>query len=99
MYWSPDLKEKLAGMLADTPPQYHQYIQPNIQHASEQQAKKAGKSEVDEESMVRGFIVSIPRHLRDGIIEVLSQHNFDLLYYRPVFDEAYQAPATPTSTV
>lgn len=37
--------------------------------------------------MVRGFITSVPRHLRDGIHEVLGQHNIDLQYYMPVFDE------------
>lgn len=82
------MKEKLAELVADTPMQYRKYVDLGIvETASDWQAKKAGKSEVDEDSLVRGFIVAIPRHLRDGIHETLTEHNYDLLYFRPVFDE------------
>lgn len=87
MYWPPDVKEKLTALQADTPQQYKRYTVDAVA-AGELQAKKIGRTEMDEESMVRGYIVSVPRHLRDGIEEVLSNHNFDLIYYRPSMDEA-----------
>lgn len=87
MYWPPDVKEKLVALNADTPPQYKRYTA-DAAPAGELQAKKAGRTEMDEESMIRGFIVSVPRHLRDGIEELLTNHNIDLTYYRPSMDEA-----------
>lgn len=87
MYWPPELKEKLAAMIADAPRQYHRYTEDAVAVA-ELQAKKAGRTEIDEEAMIRGFIISVPRHLRDGIEEVLTNHNIDLMYYRPALDDA-----------
>ena len=87
MYWPPEIKEKLAAMVADTPAQYHRYTDDALA-VSELQAKKAGRSEIDEEAMIRGFIISVPRHLRDGIEEVLTNHNIDIMYYRPALDDA-----------
>ncbi len=88
MFWSPDMREKLHALIGDTPMNYKKYVSADLVKAStESQAHKLGKSEVDEDSLVRGYITAIPRHLRDGITEVLTQHNYDLLYFRPVFDE------------
>lgn len=87
MYWPPEVKEKFAAMIADTPMQYRRYTE-DATAVAELQAKKSGRSEMDEESMIRGFIISVPRHLRDGIEEILTNHNLDLQYYRPALDEA-----------
>lgn len=87
MYWPPEVKEKLTALMADTPIQYKRYTADAIA-ATEIQAKKAGRTEIDEEAMIRGYIVSVPRHLRDGIEEILTNHNIDLMYYRPTMDEA-----------
>lgn len=87
MYWPPDVHDKLAVMLGDTPMQYKRYTA-DAKAVAELQARKAGRTEIDEESMIRGFIISVPRHLRDGIEEVLTNHNIDLMYYRPALDEA-----------
>src|SRR5690349_6950885 len=87
MYWPPEVKEKLATLNADTPPQYKRYTADAFA-AGEIQAKKAGRTEMDEEAMIRGYIISVPRHLRDGIEEILTNNNIDLTYYRPAMDEA-----------
>lgn len=87
VYWSPELKEKLQALLADVPARHKEYISPKINAAVELIAHRQGKTDIDEDCLVRAFILCVPRHLRDGIEEVLSQHNYDLLYFRPVFDE------------
>jgi hypothetical protein len=84
--WPSEVTEKLNEMIADMPLIYHKYLTA-ARPGAEVIAHRQGKSEVDEDSMVRGFITSVPRHLRDGIEETLGQHNFDLQYYRPAFDE------------
>src|SRR5262245_8357569 len=86
MRWSPEVKERLLELKSDTPITYKQYLE-HCEASAEMQAVKLGKSEVDDEAMVRGYITAVPRHLRDGITEVLSEHNYDLMYFRPVFDE------------
>lgn len=86
--WASEVEEKLREMLADTPTSYRKYLDPDVRACAELQAHRLGKSEVDEDAMVRGYITVIPRHLRDGIHEVLGQHNIDIQYYMPVFDEA-----------
>ncbi|MBI3572729.1 MAG: hypothetical protein HY092_00840 [Candidatus Kerfeldbacteria bacterium] len=85
--WPEEVIEKLKELTADTPPSYRKYIDVTAKLAGEQQAERLGRSEVDEDAMVRGYITCVPRHLRDGIEEVLSEHNIDLIYFRPVFDE------------
>lgn len=87
MYWPPEVKEKLHALMADTPPRHKQYIQPIIKSAVEMIANRLGKSDIDEECLVHAYIVCVPRHLREGIGQVLSDHNYDLLYFRSVFDE------------
>ncbi len=87
LIWASGVIEKLQEMLADTPRAYRQYLDLDVKQASELHAQHLGKSEIDEDAMVRGFITSIPRHLREGIHEVLGQHNVDLQYYQSVFDE------------
>lgn len=87
MYWPPELTDLLRELIADTPEQYKKYLRQWAAPAAENQAKKLGKSEIDEDCVVRGYITAVPRHLRDGIHEVLGQHNVDIMYYRPVFDE------------
>ena len=89
--WPPEVKEKRHDLVSDMPLSYKKHLE-HLDAATEWQAERAGKSEIDEESLVRGFITVIPRHLRDGIVEVLSQHNFDMLYFRPVFDEPQFLP-------
>ncbi|MBI2984424.1 MAG: hypothetical protein HYY50_02270 [Candidatus Kerfeldbacteria bacterium] len=89
--------------MADTPPTYRRWLNRQVvRQAAEWQAQKLGKSDVDEEALVRGYIVVVPRHLRDGIEEVLTDHNYDLLYFRPVFDEPtfrdHLSSRTPPST-
>lgn len=86
-----ELREKLREMIADTPLTYRKYLK-GVEESVISQAQKLGKSQVDEEAMVRGFITIVPRHLRDGITEILTQHNYDLLYFRPVFDEPQFLP-------
>lgn len=85
--WSPEVEIKLREMLADTPQAYRKYLDPDVRACAELQAHHLGKSEVDEDAMVRGYITVVPRHLRDGLHEVLTEHNIDLQYYFPVFDE------------
>lgn len=87
MRWPPELKELFQQLLADTPEQYKKYVRQWTVPAAEDQARKLGKSEIDEDCVIRGYITAVPRHLRDGIHDVLSEHNVDLMYYRPVFDE------------
>ena len=87
MFWPGEVKLKLQELTGDTPPAYRKYVDQYAHAAAENAAKKLGKSEVDEDAMVRGYILSVPRHLRDGIHEILTEHNVDLMYYRPVFDE------------
>lgn len=106
MYWPAEVKDKLVALEADTPLQYKRYTVDAVA-AADIQAKKNGRSEMDEDCMTRGFIVSVPRHLRDGIEEVLTNHNVDLMYYRPVMDEPnfpnhlrkHAAPASASPTV
>lgn len=86
--WAAEVEEKLRELLADTPPGYRKYLDTDVRACAELHAQRMGKSEVDEDAMIRGYITSVPRHLRDGIHEVLGQHNIDLQYYSPVFDEA-----------
>lgn len=95
MRWSDEVKVKLSELLADTPAPYRKYVN-QCPAAAEFQARNLGRSEVDEDALVRGYIVIVPRHLRDGIEEVLSEHNYDLMYYRPVFDEAQYKPVPKT---
>lgn len=85
--WAPEVESKLREMLADTPTGYRKYLDADARTSAELFAHRMGKSEVDEDAMIRGFITAVPRHLRDGIHEVLGQHNIDLQYYEPVFDE------------
>lgn len=85
--WASEVEEKLRELLADTPTAYRKYLDPDVRACAELHAERLGKSEIDEDAMVRGFITSVPRHLREGIHEVLGQHNIDLQYYQPVFDE------------
>jgi hypothetical protein len=92
--WSLDGKARLQELIADTPMSYRKYLT-EVKASVESQAHKMGKSEIDEEVIVRGFITIIPRHLRDGIIEILSQHNYDMMYFRPVFDEPQYLPKKP----
>jgi hypothetical protein len=88
MYWSPEIKEKMTILVADSPMNYKKFFSNGVLEASiESQAKKLGKTDIDEESLVRGYITAVPRHLRDGIEESLSEHKYDLIYFRPVFDE------------
>lgn len=87
MIWAAEVEEKLRELLADTPTGYRKYLDTDVRTCAELHAQRMGKSEIDEDAMVRGYITSIPRHLRDGIHEVLGQHNIDLQYYMPVFDE------------
>lgn len=85
--WAGETEERLRELLADTPPAYRKFLDPEVRACAELHAQRMGKSEIDEEAMVRGYITCIPRHLRDGIQEVLGQHNIDVQYYRSVFDE------------
>lgn len=85
--WASEVEQKLRELLADTPAGYRKYLDADVRICAELHAQRLGKSEIDEDAMVRGFITSVPRHLRDGIHEVLGQHNIDLQYYMPVFDE------------
>ncbi|MEK7538014.1 MAG: DUF2621 family protein [Patescibacteria group bacterium] len=85
--WASEVEDKLRELLADTPPAYRKYLDPDVRECAELHAHRQGKSEVDEDAMIRGYITTIPRHLRDGIHEILGQHNIDIQYYRPVFDE------------
>lgn len=85
--WNADAAEKLREMLADTPMSYRKYLDADVRACAELQAHHLGKSEVDEDAMIRGFITVVPRHLRDGLHEVLTEHNIDLQQYFPVFDE------------
>lgn len=98
--WAAEVEAKLKEMLADTPAGYRKYLDPDVRRCAEMHAHRMGRSEVDEDAMVRGYITTIPRHLRDGIHEVLGQHNVDLQYYMPVFDEPNpihrKTPAAPT---
>lgn len=87
MYWSPELKEKLSILMADTPPRHKEYIQPKIEAAVELMTQKMGKSDPDEDSLIHAYILCVPRHLRDGIVQVLTEHNYDMLYFRAVFDD------------
>lgn len=87
VYWPPELREFLQELLADTPPYYKKYVTAWAAKAAEEQSHKLGKTEIDQDCVIRGYITAVPRHLRDGIHEVLSQHNVDIAYYRPVFDE------------
>lgn len=85
--WPAEVEIKLREMLADTPSGYRKYLDPEVRHCAELHAHRQGKSEIDEDAMIRGYITSVPRHLRDGLHEILGQHNIDLQYYMPVFDE------------
>lgn len=85
--WGAEVESKLRELLADTPANYRKYLDPDVRAAAELQAHHLGKSEVDEDAMIRGYITVVPRHLRDGLHEVLGEHNVDLQYYMPVFDE------------
>jgi len=85
--WPDEIKEKMSGILTDMPLAYRKYIDPNIHQAANQIAGREGKSEVDEDLMIRAMITSIPRHLRNGLREVLTDHHIDILYYRQAFDE------------
>lgn len=85
--WAAEVEQKLRELLADTPAGYRKYLDGDVRTGAELQAQHLGKSEIDEDAMVRAFITCVPRHLRDGIHEVLNQHNIDLQYYMPVFDE------------
>lgn len=85
--WSEDVREKLRELLADTPLAYRKYLDHCVDEVAQQQAKKLGRSEVDEDAMIRAYITCVPRHLRDGLHEVLGEHNVDLEYYQAVFDE------------
>ncbi|MBI5467189.1 MAG: hypothetical protein HY975_03170 [Candidatus Kerfeldbacteria bacterium] len=95
--WPDEVTEKMKALLADTPMAYRKYIEGQIEPEALRQAEKLGRSEIDEDAMIRAFIVCVPRHLRDGIHEVLGEHDIDLQYYGPVFDEAvsmkYRRPA------
>lgn len=94
IYWPPESKEKMRLLIADSPMQYRKYVnQERIHDSAELQAKKLGKSEMDEEALVRGYITAVPRHLRDGVTEVLNEHNYDMTYFRPVFDEPNYLPS------
>lgn len=89
----PETKGKLRELMADVPITYRKYLNDDLVIASAQlQAQRLGKSQVDEEALVRGFITAVPRHLRDGLTEILGQHNYDMLYFRPVFDEPVFQP-------
>jgi hypothetical protein len=91
--WSPETLEKLQVLIADSPLQYRAYVNvARVRGSADLQAQKLGKSEMDEEALIRGFITAVPRHLRDGITEVLTEHNYDLIYFRPVFDEPNYLP-------
>ncbi len=74
-------------LMADTPPMHKKYISPKIQAAVELMAQRLGKSEVDEDCLVHAYILCVPRHLRQGIEQVLTEHNYDLLFFSPVFDD------------
>lgn len=87
LHWPPELKQLLQELIADTPSYYKKYVTATAALAAENQAEKLGKSEIDEDAVIRGYITAVPRHLRDGIHDVLNQHNVDLTFYRPVFDE------------
>lgn len=91
--WPEEVKEKLRELVADTPLAYRQYLTGCVEIVTEQQAQKLGRSEVDEDAMIRAYIVCVPRHLRDGLHDVLGEHNIDLQYYQPVFDEPVPAAA------
>ena len=85
--WAAEVEDKLRELLADTPIAYRKYIEGDFRACTERPAQRLGKSEIDEDAMIRGYITSVPRHLREGIHEILGQHNIDLQYYLPVFDE------------
>jgi hypothetical protein len=85
--WASEVEEKLREMLADTPAAYRKFLDPDVRACAELHAKRQGKSEIDEDAMVRAYITVIPRHLRDGVKEILGQHNIDLQYYLPAFDD------------
>jgi hypothetical protein len=85
--WASEVEEKLQELLADTPLAYRKYLDPDVRECAALHAQHMGKSEIDEDAMVRGYITSIPRHLREGVHEILGQHNIDLQFYMPVFDE------------
>lgn len=85
--WGAEVEEKLRELLADTPASYRKYLDPDVRAAAALQAQHLGKSEIDEDAMVRAYITVVPRHLRDGLHEILGEHNVDLQYYLPVFDE------------
>ena len=85
--WAAEVEEKMRELLADTPMAYRKYIDADIRTSTELHAHRMGKSEIDEDAMIRGYITSVPRHLRDGLHEILGEHNIDLQYYMPVFDE------------
>ncbi len=85
--WASEVEQKLRELIADAPITYRKYFDADVKNAARLQAQRLGKSEIDEDAMVRGFITCVPRHLRDGLQEVLGQHNVDLQYYLPVFDE------------
>jgi hypothetical protein len=97
--WGAEVELRMRELLADTPPAYRKYLDPDIRAAAELQAQHLGKSEIDEDAMIRAYITVVPRHLRDGLHEILSEHNIDLMYYMPVFDEPnmlhHQAPKSP----
>lgn len=97
IYWPPEIKEKLHAILADTPAGYRKYADLNVVAAAEEESRRAGRTEMDEEHLIRGFIRSIPRHLRDGIHDILSEHNVDMIYFRPVFDEPLYLPKNDRS--
>lgn len=82
------MKQLVKDFLADTPPRLRIHIEPKLEMAVELIAHRQGKSDIDEDAVVRAYILSTPRHLREGIEEVLTEHNVDLIFFRPVFDEA-----------
>lgn len=84
--WHEEARTALQELIADTPMSYKKYLDLAVP-AAEHQAHILGRSEVDEDAMIRGYITAVPRHLRDGIEEPLLQHNVDIMYIRPVFDE------------
>lgn len=92
--WAGEVREKLQLLIADTPMTYRKYTD-LTPAAAEAQAKKLGRSEVDEDALIRGYITVVPRHLRDGIEEVLLEHNVDIMYFRPAFDEPQYLPKHP----
>lgn len=85
--WSDDVEDKLKELLADTPRPYRKYLDGRVEAVAALQAEKLGRSEIDEDAMIRAYITCVPRHLRDGLPEILGEHNVDLEYYRAVFDE------------